>query len=160
MENRPKEGRIIALDYGLARIGVAVSDPRKIIASPMPTIMTEKRSELTAEKIVKGLTAHQEANRYQLEEILIGMPLLLSGKAGLLADEVKHFAEILGKLISVPIVTWDERLTTVQADRSMREGNMTRKKRAKAVDSVSAVILLQTYLDRKALQRERIKDEG
>jgi putative holliday junction resolvase len=160
MENKYREGRIIALDYGLARIGVALSDPSKMIASPLETMLAEKKTELTAAKVVKELKLHQEAYRYNLEEIVIGLPLLLNGKIGLQADEVKHFVEILRKLSSVPIVTWDERLTTVQADRSMREGNLTRKKRAKNVDSVSAVILLQNYLDHKSYKQKITTESG
>jgi putative holliday junction resolvase len=148
---RPKKGRIIALDYGLARIGIAISDETKIIATPLMTLAAEKKSEQTAIKVMKELMAHQASHHYELEEIIIGMPLLLSGKTGLLADEVKHFVELLRKLTTIKITTWDERLTTVQAERSMREGQMTRKKRATLVDTVSAAILLQSFLDHRKI---------
>jgi putative holliday junction resolvase len=80
--------------------------------------------------------------------------LLMSGKMGLLADEVTHFVELLKSATSLPVVTWDERLTSVQADRSLREGNFTRKKRSQKVDSVAAVIILQNYLDFKRMSQE------
>jgi putative holliday junction resolvase len=151
LSRKAKGSRIVAIDYGMARIGIAISDESKTIASPIMTLAAEKKSELTAKKLMQELAAHQAAYHYVLEEIVIGMPLLLSGKTGMLADEVKHFIELLSKLTDVKITPWDERLTSVQADRAMRESNMTRKKRAKSVDTVAAVILLQSFLDHKKL---------
>ena len=144
---RPKATRIAALDYGLARIGLAVSDETKTIAMPLPTFRCEKKTEETAKKLVQALESNQKAQNYELVEIVVGLPLMMSGKTGFFADETKYFIELLKKLTSIPIVTWDERLTSVQADRSMREGNLTRKKRAKSVDNVAAIIILQSYLD-------------
>lgn len=154
VENAPKKrpGRIVGIDFGLVRIGLSISDEQKIIATPMTTFIAEKRSEATVSKLVKELNAHAEAHRYQIEEIVIGLPLLMSGKKGLLADEVFHFIELLKQHFTVPIVTWDERLSSVQADRSLREGSMSRKKRARAVDSVAAIIILQSYLDSRKQQ--------
>lgn len=137
--------RIAAIDFGLARIGLAISDENQIIAFPFTTIKAEKKLDSTAAKVIKELSG-----KYVLEEIIIGMPLLLSGKKGFLADEVKSFIESLSKVTEVPIVAWDERLTSVQADRSLRESDMTRKQRAKHVDTVAATILLQSYLDHKS----------
>lgn len=146
---RPKPTRTIGLDFGLARIGIAVSDERKIIATPLQTLKTEKKIELTAEKLLKELEVHQKLQNYQVDEIVIGLPLLMSGKTGFLADEVQHFIAILKERISIPIITWDERLTSVQAERSLRESSLTRKKRSSLVDTVAAVIILQNYLDSK-----------
>ena len=155
---KTKPTRIVSLDYGLARIGVALSDERKIIASPLMTIQAEKKSEKTAVKVVHELQQHQDKLLYTLEEIVIGLPLLLSGKSGHLADEVKHFIELLKKLTTVPIVTWDERLTTVQAEKALREGSMNRRQRSKVVDTVSAAILLQGYLDHRVIKSARMLD--
>ena len=152
-QNKPPASRIVGIDYGMARIGVSLSDERKIIATPLATIKAEKLARRSATKVLREILAHQEANHYVIEEIVIGLPLLLSGKSGLLADEVKHFVELLRKLTTIPIVTWDERLTSVQAERSLRESNMTRKKRAQVIDAVAAVIILQSYLDHKCIQR-------
>lgn len=149
---KPKATRIAALDYGLARIGVAVSDETKTIAMPLATITCEKKTEDTAKKIVQALEDHQKAQHYELSEIVIGLPLMMSGKMGFLADETHYFIGLLKQLISIPIVTWDERLTSVQAERSMREGNLSRKKRAKSVDNVAAIIILQSYLDHLKLR--------
>lgn len=146
---KPKATRYIGLDFGLARIGIAVSDERKIIASPLLTLKTEKKIEQTAEKLLSELEKHQKIQNYQVEEIVIGLPLLMSGKMGFLADEVKHFVEILKLQTNTPIITWDERLTSVQAEKSLRESSLTRKRRSSLVDTVAAVIILQNYLDSK-----------
>jgi putative holliday junction resolvase len=155
MANASQKSRILGIDYGLARIGLAVSDETKTIAMPFKIITAEKRAEITAEKVVKELDSYQITAKTTIEEIVIGLPLLLSGKKGMLADEVHHFITLLSQFTKIPIVTWDERLTTVQAERSMREGNMTRKKRSKIVDTVAAVILLQNYLDYKKIKEQK-----
>lgn len=155
MENaKSKPSRIVSIDYGQARIGLAISDETHLIASPLITLTAEKRSEKTAEKLIRWLLDYQEQHRFVTQEIIIGMPLLMSGKSGLLADEVRHFVTLLQQQTTIPIKTWDERLTTVQADRSLREGHLTRRQRAKTVDTVSATILLQSYLDFLGMQKD------
>ncbi len=139
--------RIIGIDFGLARLGLAMSDESKIIAMSMETMTAEKKSERTVAKLINLLSAHQQSTGYTIDSIVIGLPLMMSGKKGLLADEVLHFVSLLSQAISAPILTWDERLTSVQADRSLREGNFSRKKRAQKSDAVAAVIILQNYLD-------------
>lgn len=83
---------------------------------------------------------------YELERIIIGNPIHLSGKVGFLADEVKHFLTLLQAQVSCEVSLFDERLSSVQAERSLKEGGMRRKQRAKVIDAVSAVILLQCFL--------------
>lgn len=144
---KARAGRIVGIDYGLARIGLAVSDERKILASGLTTLTAEKKAEATTVKLVQELTKHAAANSYTIEKIVVGMPLLMSGQRGMLADEVEHFIGLLKTHVDIPIVVWDERLSSVQADRSLREGNFSRKQRAKRVDSVAAIIILQSYLD-------------
>lgn len=144
---KPKPKRILGIDFGLSRLGLALSDENKIIATPLMTLSAEKRSEQTIQKLVEALDRLQETNNYEIIEIIIGMPLMMSGKPGFLADEVNHFVQLLSQASSIPIRTWDERLTTVQAERSLRESHLTRKKRSKVVDTVSAAIILQSYLD-------------
>lgn len=141
------EGRIVGIDYGLARLGIAISDPSKLIASPLMTLQAEKKIEKTAQKLVKAIEEYCIKQRTAIEEIVIGLPLMMSGKKGFLADEVEYFVRLLSTLTSVPIEVWDERLTSVQADRSLREGSLTRKKRSQLVDTVAAVIILQSFLD-------------
>lgn len=148
---KPKANRIVGIDYGLARIGLALSDESKIIANSLKTLSCEKKAEVTAKKLIKELQEHAVLHCYEIEEFVIGMPLMMNGKKGMLADEVIHFVALLKELHPAPTVTWDERLSSVQADRSLREGNFSRKRRSKMVDSVAAVIILQSYLDHKNL---------
>lgn len=148
---KPKATRTIGIDYGMARMGIAVSDERKLIASPLATVFTEKKLEITATKLLEELAKYQQRVQCEIEEIIIGLPLQMNGKMGMLADEVTHFIEVLRGSITIPIKTWDERLTTVQAERSMK-GAMTRKKRSKVIDTVTATIILQSYLDCKSFQ--------
>lgn len=142
-------GRIVGIDFGMARIGMAISDETQIIASPVATVTTEKKSELTVQKVVAELDALTAKHKCPLLEIVVGMPLMMSGKMGFLSDEVTHFVELLRKAVTIPVITWDERLSTVQAERTMREANMNRKQRSKVIDVVAAVIILQSYLDSK-----------
>lgn len=146
---RAKPKRVIGVDYGMSRIGLALSDERKIIATPLQTVLTEKKTEQTVAKLVALLNELQEKERFEIEEIVVGLPLMMSGKTGFQADEVKHFVALLAESTTIPILTWDERLSTVQAERSLRESQMTRKRRSKVVDIVSAAIILQSYLDSK-----------
>jgi len=149
-DKKPLPSRIIAIDYGQVRIGLALSDATKVIAFPLTLAYAEKSTEATAKKLLKLLEEHAKTNQYSIAEIVVGLPLLMSGKSGLQADEVRYFVSVLQQWTSIPVKTWDERLTTVQAERSLREGALSRKQRAKVVDTASAVILLQSYLDSRA----------
>lgn len=142
--------RIVGIDYGLVRIGVALSDESKILASPLMTYHASKQMKETVKGLLAELLRHSETHRYEIEEIVVGLPLKMDGKRGLQADEVMHFIELLREECAIPITTWDERLTTVQAEKAMREGGMSRKKRSKVVDQVVAVIILQNYLELKS----------
>jgi putative Holliday junction resolvase len=155
MLQKQQRTRIIGIDFGLARIGLSMSDESKIIAMSLETMKAEKKSEFTVSKLVNLLVEHQKSYGYTIESIIIGLPLMMSGKQGLLADEVQHFVALLSKAIDVPVITWDERLTSVQADRSLRECNFSRKKRAQKSDAVAAVIILQNYLDFRIRDIER-----
>lgn len=143
-----KPTRILAIDYGMARIGVAYSDERKIIVSPLEVVKAEKKSAQTLQKLLGIIQDHQKKLGYDIEKIIIGMPFLMTGKTGLMADEVNSFIGFLREALpDVDIIPWDERLSSVQAEKMMREANMTRKNRAKHVDTVSAMIILQNYLE-------------
>lgn len=150
-----KKTRILGLDFGLARIGVALSDETKILASPLYTLKCEKQIEQTVKKLLIDVVRYEKELHFTLEEYVIGHPLLMSGKTGFLADEVKHFVEILKQHTPLPITLWDERLTTVQAERSLRESNLSRKQRSARVDTVAAVIILQNYLDSRIRKCEQ-----
>lgn len=146
-------GRIVGIDFGLARLGVALSDESKMLATPLITMTAEKSGAKTVAKLLMQIETDRTARGYTVEEIVIGLPLMMSGRTGLLSDEVQHFAELLRASTPIPIILWDERLTTIQAERSMRESGMSQKKRKARVDLVSAVIILQNYLDSKSLPR-------
>ena len=139
--------RVLGVDFGMKRIGLALSDEMKILASPLKTFSASKKMEDTVEGLVKELTQHQQDYRYELETIVVGFPLKMSGKMGLISDEVNAFVSALENVVSIPIIKWDERLTSVLADRAMMEGSFTRKKRTQKLDELSAVIILQNYLD-------------
>ncbi len=134
-------GRIAALDFGLARIGLAISDERRILATPLTKIANDKNVFVSLGNELKKFSA--------IEEFLVGLPLLLSGKEGDMAAAVRQFAEKLKLHFSIPIIFWDERLTSAQAERALKEAELSRKKRAGLVDSVSALFLLQSYLELK-----------
>jgi len=143
--------RILGVDYGLTRIGLALSDERQVIAMPLNVLLADKRTERTVANLLVVIDELSQKYQSEIVEIVIGLPLMMSGQTGFLADEVKHFVQLLSQSCSIPIKTWDERLSTVQAERSLREGSLSRKKRSKLVDTVSATIILQNYLDSKSL---------
>ena len=132
--------RILALDHGTKRIGVAVSDEMKMIASPLEYISAEPFAGFLAR--LKEIICEKE-----VELIIIGMPRNMDGSYGPAALKVQGFAAVLKDAIAVPIKTLDERLTTVQAQKFLIQGNVRRDKRKEKVDKTAAAILLQSYLD-------------
>ncbi len=132
--------RILALDLGKRRIGLALSDPLGITAQGLPTLQrTNIRSDLDA---LAGLI-----QQHEVAEILMGQPLHMSGREGRQAEYTRDFADRLTKRTGLDVKMWDERWTTVAAQRVLRESGASIEKRAKAVDKLSAVILLSSYLD-------------
>jgi len=131
--------RILALDHGTVRIGVAISDEMKMIAQPAQYI-----DAVPSNKIVDYIRSEWDG---KLELILVGMPRNMDGSYGPAAEKVKAFVEMLKENLSTPIRTWDERLTSAQANRVMIEADVRRDKRKQKVDSMSAAILLQSYID-------------
>ena len=134
------QGRILALDLGARRIGLAVSDPLGITAQGLDTL--ERRN------IRADLAALAEiARAKEVRMFLLGNPLNMSGSEGRQAAYVREFGERLGRHTGLPVTLWDERLTTVEAERVLREGGATLERRKQAVDRLAAVILLKSYLD-------------
>ena len=137
VENRT---RILALDVGKKRIGLALSDPLGISAQGLPNLVrTNKRSDIDA---LARLAAGREVGLF-----LVGNPLNMSGREGRQSGWVREFADALAERTGVAVKLWDERLTTVEASRVLRSSGISIEKRAAAVDRLSAVILLQSYLD-------------
>jgi len=132
--------RILALDHGTKRIGVAVSDPMKMIAQPLEFISPEPFVDFLER--LKTLIAEKE-----VELILIGMPRNMDGTYGPAAAKVQEFVAALKEAVSVPIKVWDERLTSAQANRFLISAQVRRSKRKEKVDQTAAAILLQSYLD-------------
>jgi len=132
--------RILAIDHGTKRIGVAVSDETKTIAQPLEYIPAEPFADFL-EHLKKILTEKE------ISLILIGMPRNMNGSYGPATQKVETFIGVLKTAITVPIKTWDERLTSTMANRAMIQGNVRRDKRKEKVDAMAAAILLQSYLD-------------
>jgi putative Holliday junction resolvase len=132
--------RILALDHGTKRIGVAVSDETRIIAQPLEYIPAEPFAEFLVR--LKTILAEKE-----ISVILIGMPRNMDGSYGPAAEKVQTFVAVLKTAITVPIKLWDERLTSTMANRVLIQGKVRRDKRKEKVDAMAAAILLQSYLD-------------
>jgi putative Holliday junction resolvase len=136
----PAKSRILALDLGKKRIGLAISDPLGITAQGLPNLVrTNKRSDLAA---LERLILEREVGR-----ILLGNPMNMRGTEGRQSAWVHDFARALESYTGLTVTLWDERLTSVEAGRVLRSSGISIEKRAAAVDRLSAVILLQSYLD-------------
>jgi putative Holliday junction resolvase len=136
----PANRRILALDLGKKRIGLAISDPLGITAQGLPNLnRTNKRSDLAA--------LEQLAREREVGLFLMGNPINMRGAEGRQSGWVREFAEALEAQTGLPVRFWDERLTSVEAGRVLRSSGISIAKRAAAVDRLSAVILLQSYLD-------------
>jgi len=132
--------RILGLDYGEKRLGLAISDEMGITAQGLPTI--------TRKGLEKDLAALEKVIRqFGVDRMVIGYPLRLNGTEGIQCEKVNRFAGILEKRFSVPILKWDETLTTSQAEEILTEVRVSRKKRKAVVDKLAAMIILQDYLD-------------
>ncbi len=138
MSDTPR--RVLGLDLGQARIGVAISDPGRRMAVPLGTVHTG------APEDVKAIAAIVREN--DVGEIVVGLPLGLSGTRGEAADHAEKFAEALRGFLGIPVSLQDERLTTVQAERQLKEAGVRGRDRRAVVDQSAAVIILQAYLDR------------
>ena len=132
--------RVLALDVGEKRIGVALSDPTGIIATPNTTI--QRSGEAADIEAVLSL-----AMEHGVKEIVVGLPLTLAGRVGTQARQVTRFAAALADRASVPVKTLDERYSTVQAERMMREAGGRPSRNKAAVDAAAAAVILQGYLD-------------
>jgi putative holliday junction resolvase len=132
--------RILALDHGTVRIGLAISDELGMIAQPLEFIPAEPFANFLAR--LKTVVQQQ-----QIAMILVGMPRNMDGSYGPAALKVREFMQVLKDALALPIQSWDERLTSVQANRYLIEAGMRRDKRKTKVDQTAAAIFLQSYLD-------------
>lgn len=139
--------RVLGIDVGSVRIGLAISDETCTLASPVATIHNDPRSLWT--RIAREMEDHQ------VERVVIGLPRLLDGSEGDAADSARAFAAELGRRTTAPIEFWDERFTTTIAERSLIESGVRRKRRREVIDSVAAAVLLQNWLDARRIAAAR-----
>jgi putative holliday junction resolvase len=136
-------GRILGLDVGSRRIGLAVSDPLGITAQGIETLQRKnKRHDFEyLQRVIHD---------YGITEIVVGLPLRMSGAEGTQSEKMRAFAEELRKRFSLPVHLWDERLTSAEANRFLRETELSIEKRGKAVDRMAAVLILQGWMESRA----------
>ena len=140
MESR---ARILAIDLGSKNIGLALSDPLGLTAQGLPTLRrTNRRSDLAR--------IRELVEAFQVEHLVVGHPLHLKGYAGARAQEAERFADWLRRELHLPVELFDERLTTAEAERLLREAGASRAERKRAADQIAATLILQTYLDQEA----------
>ena len=132
--------RILGLDVGSKTIGLAVSDPLGITAQGLETIRRQNK-RLDFEHLARII------QQYSVSEIVVGYPLRLSGAEGTQSEKMRQFAEELRKRFGLPVHLWDERLTSSEANRILREADLSIKKRAGAVDRMAAVLILQNWME-------------
>lgn len=144
-----KRGRVLALDVGSRTIGLAVTDPLGITAQGLATIRRKnKRTDLAALAEVIG--------NYGVCELVVGLPLRMSGEEGRQSEKMREFVAVLQQHFDLPIHLWDERLTSVEANRVLRETEMSIRKRAAVVDQLAAVLILQNWME----ARQNTLDRG
>jgi putative Holliday junction resolvase len=132
--------RVLGIDHGTKRIGLAISDELGVIAQPLEFVPAEPFADFLAR-------LKQIISEKQVELLLVGMPRNMDGSYGPAALKVQEFVAVLKDAVAIPIKTWDERLTSVQANRFLIQADVRRDKRKEKVDKTAAAILLQSYLD-------------
>lgn len=140
--------KIMAVDYGDARTGIAVCDRTEFLASPVGTI-EEKNFEKLVQKVA------YMAEQYEVGEIVVGLPLNMNGSKGPRAQKSEAFADALNQATDIPVNMWDERSTTVTAHNILNETDVRGKKRKAVVDTVAATVILEAYLDFRKKRKER-----
>ena len=141
--------RILGLDYGSKTVGVAVSDPLGLTAQAVETIWRKQENHLR-----QTLARIDElAAEYQVERIVLGYPKNMNNTIGERAEKALEFGEMLKRRTGIEIVMWDERLTTVEAERTLMESGVRRENRKQYVDQIAAVFILQGYLDSLGMQK-------
>jgi len=132
--------RVLGLDVGARRIGIAISDPLGITAQGLETLHRKKKKyDLQfLRRIIQ---------QYEVKEIVVGLPLRMSGAKGTQAEKIQVFAQDLRKHFKMPVHLWDERLTSAEANRLLRETELSIEKRGQAVDRMAAILILQSWME-------------
>jgi putative Holliday junction resolvase len=134
--------RVLGLDVGSKRIGVAVSDPLGITAQGLQTLQRQNK-RMDFEKLQKLV------HDYTIAEIVVGFPLRMSGAEGIQAEKMQRFAQELRERVQLPVHLWDERLTSAEANRLLRETDMSIQRRGQVVDQMAAVLILQSWMENR-----------
>jgi len=132
--------RALGLDVGSARVGVAATDPTGTLASPVAVLPRRNPAELWSR-------LHLEVTDREVRLLVVGLPRLLDGSEGEAASDARAFAAAAERELGIPAVMWDERLTTVQAERALISAGLRRRRRRQTIDSVAASLMLQNWLD-------------
>ena len=132
--------RVLALDVGDKRVGVAISDLTQFLARSLKVIQRGPHQEDFA-------AVARLVEEYEVERVVVGYPRSLDGTVGRQAEKVERYAVGLAKALTVPVLLWDERFSTVSAERLMREAGLRGKKKRERIDAVAAAVILQDYLD-------------
>jgi putative Holliday junction resolvase len=136
---------ILGVDFGRVRIGLAISDELRLLAHPLETIPAGAKAVGRIAQIVR---------EKKIDRVVVGVPKLMSGKMGMAADEALRFVEKLRAILSCQVITWDERLTTVAAQRALQESGKKTRATREYIDQVAAQMILQNYLDREQAAAE------
>lgn len=136
-------GRCLGVDYGTARIGLAISDETGMLATPLATVAVRGIPDA-----VRAVTEH--IRRTGAVRIVIGMPLHMNSSRGAGAEAADDFARRIRETTALPVIAWDERLTTRMAERALIEANVRRNRRRSVIDRAAAQLILQSYLDARA----------
>lgn len=136
--------RIMGLDVGSKTVGIALSDELGWTAQGLKTLkIDEEKQEFGFNELSEII------KEYQVERVVVGLPKNMNGSIGFRGEASQHFAKSINERFSIPVVLWDERLTTMAAERVLLEADVSRKKRKKVIDKMAAVLILQGYLDSK-----------
>jgi putative holliday junction resolvase len=150
MPDRPpemarREVRILALDVGEKRIGLAVSDPLGLTAQGLE-VLTRKNLEADLARLT------EVAREWGVQKIVVGLPRHMDGRLGSAAPKILELAQTLGEALGVEVVPWEERLTTAEAERVLIQADVSRRRRRQVIDQLAAVLILQNYLDHQQQQ--------
>ena len=140
--------RVLGIDYGRKRLGLALSDEGAMLATPLP----HHRRSHSLGRDVRVLTALASAR--DVGAIVVGLPLHMNGSSGEMAEEATQFAQMLGEAARMPVDLIDERLTSAEAERVLLEADLPRQRRKQLRDSLAAVLILQSYLDRQRVRND------
>jgi putative Holliday junction resolvase len=140
-----REVRILALDVGSKRIGLAVSDPLGITAQGLEVLTRKDRAADLARLM-------EVARQWRVQRVVVGLPRHMDGRLGAAAPEILELGQTLAEALGVELVPWEERLTTVEAERVLVQADVSRRRRRQVIDQLAAVLILQNYLDHRMLQ--------